>query len=64
MDAGSPAPNDADGNPVPADNRLARQTSCTYDIFVRVNDKTIVSEGADHDTFYTFPVKIVNDLPL
>ncbi|MEP7199184.1 MAG: hypothetical protein ABI874_05130, partial [Chloroflexota bacterium] len=45
VDAGTPAPNDANGNPVPADNRLARQTSCTYDIFVRVNDKTIVSEG-------------------
>ncbi len=63
IDAGTPAPNDANGIPVPADNRLARQTSCTYDIYLRVYDKTIVSEGTDHNLLYTFPVKIVNDLP-
>lgn len=65
VDAGVPAPNDANGVPVPADNRLARQTSCTYDIILRVNDKTIVSEGTNHHISppYTFPVKIVNDLP-
>jgi hypothetical protein len=66
VDAGVPAPNDADGHPVPADNRLARQTSCTYDIILRANDSTIVSEVTNHHIptgEYTFPVKIVNDLP-
>ncbi len=66
VDAGVAAPNDANGTPVPADNRLARQTSCTYDIILRASDLTIVSEGTDHHIptgEYTFPVKIVNDLP-
>ncbi|HEX6188607.1 MAG TPA: hypothetical protein VFZ40_11045 [Pyrinomonadaceae bacterium] len=66
VDAGVPPPNDANGVPVPADNRLARQTSCTYDIILRANDSTIVSEGTNHHIpggEYTFPVKIVNDLP-
>ncbi|HKB67209.1 MAG TPA: hypothetical protein VKC61_15245 [Pyrinomonadaceae bacterium] len=66
VDAGVAAPNDANGTPVPADNRLARQTSCTYDIILRANDSTIVSEGTNHHIptgEYTFPVKIVNDLP-
>ena len=48
---------------VPADNRLARQTSCTYEIYLRVTDSTIVSESTNHNLLYTFPVKIVNDLP-
>ena len=66
IDAGVPAPNDFNGVPVPAGNRLARQTSCTYDIILRASDSTIVSEGTDHHIptgEYTFPVKIVNDLP-
>ena len=66
VDAGVGAPNDADGNPVPADNRLVRGTACTYDIILRANDLTIVSEGTNHHIptgEYTFPVKIINDLP-
>ncbi len=66
VDAGVAAPNDANGNPVPPDNRLARQTSCTYDFILRASDTTIVSEGTDHHIpggEYTYPVKIVNDLP-
>jgi hypothetical protein len=63
VDAGVPAPNDANGVPVPADNRLARQTSCTYDLYLRVTDSTIVSESTTHNLLYTFPIKIVNDLP-
>ncbi|MGH9873314.1 MAG: hypothetical protein ACRD9S_12740 [Pyrinomonadaceae bacterium] len=67
VDAGVAAPLDASTPPVPvpADNRLARGTSCTYDIFLRVNDTTLVSEGTNHNISppYTFPVKIVNDLP-
>lgn len=66
IDAAVPAPLDADGNPVPADQRLARQTSCTFDLLLRANDKTIVSEGTNHHVpggLYSFPIKIVNDLP-
>ncbi|HEX5709342.1 MAG TPA: hypothetical protein VFX96_18720 [Pyrinomonadaceae bacterium] len=67
LDAGDPGPvpNDAAGDPVEPEQRLARQTSCTYDIFLTVSDKTIVSESTHHSTgVLTFPVKIVNDLPL
>jgi hypothetical protein len=68
LDAANPSPVDADGNPIsiPADQRLARQTSCTYNIILRGSDSTIVSEGTDHHVpggLYMFPVKIVNDLP-
>lgn len=66
IDAATPAPNDADGNPIPDDQRLARNTACTFDIFLRANDTTIVSEGTNHQVpggIYSFPVKIVNDLP-
>jgi len=66
IDAATPAPVDADGNPIPADQRLARKTSCTFDIILRASDKTIVNEGTRHTVpggVYTFPVKIVNDLP-
>jgi hypothetical protein len=58
-------PNDAADDPVEPEQRLARQTSCTYDFFLVVSDKTIVSEVTSHGTgVLTFPVKIVNDLPL
>ncbi len=64
IDAGTPAPNDADGNPIPANQRLARGESCTYDVILWAWDKTIVNEGTVHHTGkLTFPVKIVNDLP-
>ena len=66
VDAGVAAPLDNNGVPVPADNRLTRGTACTYDIILRANDLTIVSEGTNHyipTGEYTFPVKIINDLP-
>ncbi|MEW5987042.1 MAG: hypothetical protein AB1791_10450 [Chloroflexota bacterium] len=63
LDAATPAPNDAAGNPIAAGQRLARGTSCTYDLLLHVRDRTIVSEGTVHYVDYSFPVKIVNDLP-
>ena len=64
IDAGSPPAVDANGNPIDPSQRLARGTSCTYDIFLTVNDSTIVSESTDHNVgLLTFPLKIVNDLP-
>jgi hypothetical protein len=66
LDAGGPPAVDFNGNPIPNDQRLPRQSSCTYIIFLRGGDSTIVSEGTNHQVpggFYPFPVKIVNDLP-
>jgi hypothetical protein len=64
--ATSPAPLDADGHPIPADQRLARGESCTFDIVLSASDTTLVSESGSHGIPggpYSFPVKIVNDLP-
>lgn len=66
LDASTPAPVDAAGTVVPADQRLARGASCTYNIILRANDTTKVNESTNHHIpggLYLFPVKIVNDLP-
>lgn len=63
IDAGSAPAVDFNGTPIGAGQRLARGTSCTYDVFLSLSDTTFVSEGTDHHiTMLSFPVKIVNDL--
>lgn len=66
LDADTPATLDDAGVPIPASHRLTRGTSCTYVIKLYADDKTIVNESTDHHIpggYYSFPVKIVNDLP-
>jgi hypothetical protein len=48
----------------PADQLLDPGESCSYDILLGVNDKTIVSESTNHNSgWITFPIKIVNATP-
>jgi hypothetical protein len=67
FDSATPAPLDDAGVVIPASHRLARGTSCTYVLKLYADDKTIVNENTDHHVlpgwYYSFPVKIVNDLP-
>ncbi|MCA1636278.1 MAG: hypothetical protein LC802_21950, partial [Acidobacteria bacterium] len=47
------------------DQRLAPGESCTYNILLTGNDRTIVSESTDHHIpggIYFFPVKIINNV--
>lgn len=45
----------------PADQLLDQGESCTYDIILRVWDKTVVNEGTVHRSGkITFPIKIIN----
>lgn len=54
---------DAGTNPMgwPADQLLGPGESCTYDVILRVWDKTVVNEHTVHYTGkITFPIKIIN----
>jgi hypothetical protein len=47
----------------PPSGKLYRGESCTYDLYLSANDRTLVGDGANnHGYTVSFPVKIVNDL--
>jgi hypothetical protein len=47
----------------PPSGKLYRGESCTYDIYLSANDKTLVGDGgSNHGYQVSFPIKIVNDI--
>lgn len=47
----------------PPSGKLYQGESCTYDIYLSANDKTLVGDGGIHHGYtVSFPIKIINDI--